>query len=245
MLIYIIKNKINGEAYIGQTTKETFKERYDGTGRWWKSTRNKHLKNAALYYGTVNFEVTILHDNIDSEEELNRLEIEYIKTYNTLHPSGYNYQAGGQLTRNRGHHDITAKRICESNGKRTWRLLNNTDMKIYEFTNISRFAKSMNLSGPLIIHILSGKRRSKHKRWTLVENPIKRFEICHEDGRKLEIFDGEIKKFCRENGIGSTERFFYLLNGRLAIVKGWKLVRAYLPDTIDLEVIILRQYDMG
>ncbi len=116
-------------------------------------------------------------------------------------------------------------------------------MKIYEFTNISRFCVTMGLSRALVISVLSGKKRSKHKRWSLVENPIKRFLIERNDGYRVEIFNGELKAFCRENNIGSSQRFLYMLNGKIPYCKEWKLIKAYTPDNVSLEVIKLKQYN--
>jgi hypothetical protein len=49
MIIYQIKNLINGKIYIGQSQK-SFEERYKN-GRWWAKTTNTHLKNAAKNMG--------------------------------------------------------------------------------------------------------------------------------------------------------------------------------------------------
>lgn len=138
----------------------------------------------------------------------------------------------------------TEATVLKISGGLVKRLLNNTEMKIYEFTNTSRFTTQMNLQIALVINLLKGGKRSKHKRWSLPENPIKRFIVRHKDGRELEIFDGEIKAFCRGQKIGSAQRFFQMLNGELSICKGWTLVKAYTPSSEGLEVIKLKQYDL-
>lgn len=96
MLIYKATNIINGKVYIGQTTK-TLEER--------KATHKKDSKhlNTFFYrairkYGWDAFKWEIIHDNIASEDELDELEIYYIKKYNSFdNPlKGYNTQSGGR-----------------------------------------------------------------------------------------------------------------------------------------------------
>lgn len=121
------------------------------------------------------------------------------------------------------------------------RLLNNNDMKIYEFTNISRFVKQFDLQMALVLNILNGGNRAKHKRWSLPNSPIKKFLVRNEANSSFVVFDGEIKKFCRENGIKSSERFFFLLNGKVESYKGWKLIKVIDPMIND-EIVVLDQY---
>lgn len=138
----------------------------------------------------------------------------------------------------------TEATVLKMSGNVPKRLLNNTEMKIYEFTNVSRFTEQMGLQIALVVNLLRANKRAKHKRWSLPEIPIKRFVIHHEDGRELEIFDGEIKAFCRTNNIGGTERFFKMLGGKLTVCKGWSLIKVYIPSTDGLEVVKLKQYDL-
>lgn len=247
MIIYLIRNKIDGKCYVGQTIHD-FKRRYDKSGNWWNSrTANRYLKNAAQKYGVENFEVRILEKDVKTEEELNLLERQYIRLYTAIYPMGYNYQAGGQLTKNRGHHEITVKRLSAHGASQGGpiRLLNNTETKIYEFTNIARFAKQMGLQRSLIFNMLWHNKKARHLRWSQVKHPIKRFVVRHEDGRELEIFDGEIKAFCRKEKIAASGRFFKMLNGELFDCKKWKLIRAYTPSLKGVEVIKLKQYDLS
>lgn len=85
--IYITINKINGKLYVGQT--KTSKSSYIGGG--------VALKKGINRYGRNNFYKFILADNIGSEEELNILEIYYIKLFDTTNPEkGYNISPGGE-----------------------------------------------------------------------------------------------------------------------------------------------------
>ena len=92
MIIYKITNKINGKIYIGQTTR-------DLNERWNNHCFYKHKKKSAIneaikVYGKENFFIEELAKAI-SYEELDKLEIDYIKNMNSLAPNGYNLKTGG------------------------------------------------------------------------------------------------------------------------------------------------------
>lgn len=95
-IIYMIRNKINGKIYFGQTTREKgFNGRYTA-GKWWIYTDNDHLRKSAKKYGYKNFEVNKMFDIAYSKEELDLLEDLYICVYNTLNSKyGYNKKRGG------------------------------------------------------------------------------------------------------------------------------------------------------
>ena len=94
-VIYKITNLINGKIYIGQTIGDINK-------RFKKHLSQINCKNvcSALYsafskYGKENFIIESIIDGDYSKEELNELEIFYIKKFNSLSPNGYNLQSGG------------------------------------------------------------------------------------------------------------------------------------------------------
>lgn len=87
--IYIIKNKINNKVYIGQSVR--LQQRMNEHKR---NSSNPHLKNAIELYGIDNFSFDILCEC--KEEELDNLEIQYIKKFDSTNPDkGYNIQVGG------------------------------------------------------------------------------------------------------------------------------------------------------
>lgn len=91
MIIYKITNLINNKIYIGQTNNK--RDRYFGGG--------KLLRQAILKYGKNNFKKEMLIDNINSQEELDNLEIEMIKKYDSTNKDiGYNILIGGLGSRN-------------------------------------------------------------------------------------------------------------------------------------------------
>lgn len=84
MIIYEIKNKINGKVYIGQHSSNKL-------GSYWGS--GKLIKRAIEKYGIENFERIIL-ENCSNKNQLNEREIYWIKEKDSIN-SGYNLTEGG------------------------------------------------------------------------------------------------------------------------------------------------------
>ena len=91
MIIYLIRNKINGKGYVGKTIR-AFEERWNE--HCYHSGKTQAVDYAIRKYGVDAFEHCILAET-DRLEELNRLEIEEIKKQGTLAPEGYNLTPGG------------------------------------------------------------------------------------------------------------------------------------------------------
>lgn len=103
MIHYIYKytNKINNKQYIGQTNniERRKKQHLQDSFHCHKGHEISHnlpFHSAVRKYGIDNFDFEIL-EIIDTEDwqEVNNLESEYIKKYNSLVPNGYNLQAQG------------------------------------------------------------------------------------------------------------------------------------------------------
>lgn len=96
--IYGILNTVNKKIYIGKTIN-TFERRYGLHGIYsvYFQTHNEHLKNSIEKYDTDSWEIHILEDDVETNEELIELEKEYInhfKSYNSKY--GYNKTLGGE-----------------------------------------------------------------------------------------------------------------------------------------------------
>lgn len=88
-IIYRIYNTKNNKSYIGKS-HDSFNIRYrNGI----QNTHNKDLKDDIKLYGKESFEIEILHYDVTDEKELDRLEEEYIKKYDSIN-NGYNIIIG-------------------------------------------------------------------------------------------------------------------------------------------------------
>lgn len=95
MIVYRILNRVNGKMYIGQSAKKLgkrFKAHIDKLNTF--CHENKHLERAWHKYKPHNFTFEVLEE-AQSREELNFLEIYYIKFYDSV-KNGYNKTHGGQ-----------------------------------------------------------------------------------------------------------------------------------------------------
>jgi group I intron endonuclease len=92
--IYLIRNKVNGKCYVGQTSQEK------SENRWSQHKYRPHglLKFAFEKYGFENFEFSTICEIPEGDgwrESLDAREIIEINARNTLTPHGYNLQTGG------------------------------------------------------------------------------------------------------------------------------------------------------
>jgi group I intron endonuclease len=94
MLIYKVTNKINGKAYIGQTIKSLKKRKSQHISKALNKEKTFYFHNTIRKHGPKNFSWEIIHDDIDTIEDLNKLEIYYIGYYDTYN-NGYNLTLGG------------------------------------------------------------------------------------------------------------------------------------------------------
>jgi group I intron endonuclease len=105
--IYMIKNKIDGKIYIGQTTRP-IEERFKNHQK--KSSNCRLIYRAIKKYGWENFEKDWYEcpdDDLNFDEELLVREME------TLVPYGYNLREGGGS--NGKHSEETKQKISEAN----------------------------------------------------------------------------------------------------------------------------------
>lgn len=96
MIVYKVTNQTNGKIYIGQTTQSLSKRkknhRDDVVSGQMKCPL---LHNAMKKYGFENFVFESI-DKAQNIDELNDLEMHYIKQFNSLVPNGYNLAIGGR-----------------------------------------------------------------------------------------------------------------------------------------------------
>ena len=102
-VVYVIVNKVNGKAYVGQTTRTL-----DYRIKKHKSSKTP-IGNAIAKYGIENF--TTFENEID-ESLLDETEIDLIKKYNSISPNGYNLDTGG--CKNKHQSEETKRKMAES-----------------------------------------------------------------------------------------------------------------------------------
>lgn len=102
-LIYCCENDLNKKVYIGET-KQTLKKRWKEHKR--HLNNNKDKKHSVIYdairkYGTMNFHVFILEENLEENSKRKEREKYWISVYNSFIGSenshGYNMTIGGYI----------------------------------------------------------------------------------------------------------------------------------------------------
>jgi group I intron endonuclease len=88
-IIYMATNKATGKSYIGKTNRTRLRVRRAEHLRDAKNRLSCAFHSALVEYGAKNFVWKVLKQCF-SEEELSKMEIYYIKQFNTLKPNGYN-----------------------------------------------------------------------------------------------------------------------------------------------------------
>lgn len=95
-LVYLATNKINGKRYIGQT-RRSLGLRMSGHIAVSKDPirRSRSVLAQAIHkYGIESFEWVVLRE-CSTQKEVDAAEREFIDTYGTLSPDGYNLRTGG------------------------------------------------------------------------------------------------------------------------------------------------------
>ena len=132
MIIYECKNKIDGKAYIGQTTR-TLEIRKEEHRNSIVEEGFKHLPfyRALKKHGWENFIWRIVDETAKTTDELDELEKFYIKKLNTLAPNGYNSTLGGDSPGgwNKGLTKETDERIARHSAAMTGRVLSEENLK--------------------------------------------------------------------------------------------------------------------
>lgn len=118
MIIYQVKNLVNGKIYVGQTIKtlEIRKKEHLNTSKNIKKIKNRYFYYALNKYGFDLFEWSII-DTAENQDELNNKEKYWINKLYSLVPNGYNMTTGGEFGK-----------MCDEAEKR--RVKNSKEVKI-------------------------------------------------------------------------------------------------------------------
>lgn len=111
-VIYKIENLLNGKVYIGQTVNYDIRKRNHYNLLIKGNHYNEHLQRTWDTYGESNFRISALVLDVKSDDELNLLEIKYIKDYNAYNSKfGYNKTFGGVGVR---HTEETREKVSKA-----------------------------------------------------------------------------------------------------------------------------------
>lgn len=107
MRVYLARNRANGKAYVGKTTRPVLT-------RWYEHVNGaESIVSAAIAkWGESAFDIALL-EVCDDEQALNEAEIRWIEHYNTFRGPGYNATAGGEGAHGYRHTEDAKRRIGE------------------------------------------------------------------------------------------------------------------------------------
>ena len=169
--IYCYTNKMNNKQYIGQTNNlERRKKQHI------QDSIHQHLGHEIAYeqpihcairkYGIDNFNIEVLKV-IDTQDwnEVNKIESEYIKKYNTLSPNGYNLKVEG--TANQG----------KNKSKLSDETINNIINDLKNKVEIIKISEKYNISRSYVSDINNGRcLRRENEIYPLQQNRITKEE---------------------------------------------------------------------
>ena len=124
--IYLHLNKVNGHAYVGQSTQDP-KRRFRHYDSSYPTYKNCQVFHKALTKYTWSVFDTKILAYADNQEELNRLEESYMKEYNSLQPNGYNIKP---ISEGRGKQAESSKQLMSEKRIEHFKKLKDQGIKI-------------------------------------------------------------------------------------------------------------------
>jgi len=208
-IIYLLKNKLNGKCYVGQTIK-TLEERIY-RHKYKSDNKKMPISSAIKKYKFENFESTVLKECF-SQEELDTSEIYFVNSLNTWAPNGYNLRAGkgrGALSEetkrkiglgNKGKKasDETKKKLSEAH----------KGFKVSEITKKKLSIINKGKKPHINTNIGASLKNSKH------------YILINPQGELINVFN--MKKFCKENNLQNSN-MSSLVRGKIKSYKGYRM----------------------
>ncbi len=208
--IYLITNQINEMKYVGKTV-QGLSTRFRDHIRFAKRGSDSYLHQAMGKYGHNRFTINLLATAKD-QEDLNRLEIFWIKTLNTKAPTGYNLTAGGEGCSGFIRSDENKQKMSAAmKGKLLGRFTGEESPHFLHNLDLSRM-ESLYQQGESFIHISKVFGVS-------VDTIKRRFKSSgiafrsHSESKKMLLSNPENHPMYREDL--STKDMVYLLESRL------------------------------
>lgn len=214
--IYKFVNKINGKIYIGQTKrpKIRYKEHI------YFKDKSSLLDRAINKYGVENFIYEIL-EKIENEDlsivkqQMDELETNYIKEYNSLYPTGYNLISGPPKA-------FKKKISAEQRGEKTKRQQHNGGPGVPKGTNIG-ITRSLEEKVQISQKLKSKPKRNGKSNKGIKKPHYKVAQINIETNEVIEIFKNAIiaakKVGCSQTNIRNV------INGKQISASGFKWIK--------------------
>lgn len=155
--IYMIKNKINGKIYIGQSVNINQRKSRHKSDLNKNKHGNSHLQNSWNKYEEKNFEFTIIEEcNVDM---LNNKEIYWINYYDSCNNSnGYNEKTGGN--NNFVLSDNYINKMREAQFKIPILQINLNGIIVKEWSGAREASKTLNISQSCIWQCVNNNRKT-------------------------------------------------------------------------------------
>jgi group I intron endonuclease len=214
MLVYLIRNKLNGKCYVGQTIQPLAKR---WRGHCWASSsygKKMPIANAIQKYGRENFEVEVLEE-CSTRIDLDCREVHWVLKLGTFYPNGYNLRAGGssggiasQDLRDRMRKSMTGKKASEE----TRRKLSESHMGHVASEETRRKMSAF----------MKGKQLPALARRNALESTQGTYLLVSIEGELIEVVN--MRQFCREHDL-SPPGMSLVITGHKLHHKGWQGVR--------------------
>lgn len=217
MVVYLIRNNINGKLYVGMTTRKLKKRMKDHTLPNRSKRKKTRIQSAILKYGSENFSVSIL-EKCKEREELAKAELKWINIFNSGKKiNGYNIitqeyafnQTKVGIPSSKEHKKILSDRMYKLREEyikihqKEWVVINPSG-KIQEIVNLQKFCRENDLDPPNMVKMTTVKKSSFHKGWQCFkkeefsEDKVRKFangyKITKKDGT-FEEFKGSLTKY--------------------------------------------------
>lgn len=223
-IIYLILNLINNKIYVGLSTR-SFGQRYHAVHTWFKHIDNVPLQRAISKYGINNFKLFFLETDIQTDEELFKLESYYAQLFNSYIPNGYNIrQCGGSKT--------PPSQTCIDKCSKTYKLKLIVSNTIITILNLQKFCRENNLNIRSMRAVVSKEIR-KYFNFTHPDQNLNDLNYYDSHGKEYIIqFECEspihiknLSRFCDKNNLNYScmERLIASNGIRYKVHRGWHL----------------------